>query len=244
MIRIDAWRQNLAFVEDDIREAARQAGRAREDIQLIVVTKAHSVDIVEELLELGVRDIGESYVQEALEKQAVIAEYEPKYEDARWHMIGHVQSRKAGAVAEAFDWVHSVDSLKLARRLGRFAEERGQVLKALLQVNVSGEESKYGLDAKDEDKWPALAEEVGELVSIKGLDIQGLMSIPPFDPDESVARAAYAKTRRLRELLSGTFREHAWTHLSTGMSGDFKAAILEGATMLRLGSVILGPRPD
>jgi hypothetical protein len=242
MIRIDAWRQNLEYVEDRIQKATNKAGRKREDIQLIVVTKTHSADIVEELLELGVRDIGESYVQEGIEKKRAIAELGRDFGGVHWHMIGHVQSRKAENVAEHFDSVHSVDSVKLARRLNKFAGEHQKRLPALLQVNVSGEASKYGFEAEDESGWLELAGKIEEIAGLENIEIQGLMSIPPFDTNEKVARENFSKTRRLRDMLAQKFTEINWKHLSMGMSADYETAILEGASMLRLGTAILGRR--
>lgn len=242
MIRMDTVKDNLDIVEGKIQEALRIAGRKREEIKLVVVTKTHSSELVKDLLELGVRDIGESYVQEALKKQIDIAIHEPGYSDVQWHMIGHVQSRKAAQVAENFAMIHSVDSLKLARRLNQAAYDLNKTFPVLIQVNISGEQSKFGFAAANENEWHILLNELEELTELEKLNIQGLMSIPPFDVDNTAARKMYSKTRKLRDYFQHNFPDHHWGELSMGMSGDFESGIKEGATILRLGSVILGTR--
>lgn len=244
MIRIEAFRQNLEAVQERIACAARSAGRSPEEIRLVVVSKGHSPSIIEEVLELGVRDLGESYAEEGLQKKSALADVLSGRDEVRWHMIGHVQSRKAGTVVEHFDVLHSLDSLKLARRLNRFAEVQGRRLPVLLQVNVSGEGSKHGWPAHDEGQWPQLFAEFAELLNLPGLLPEGLMTIPPIVQQPSEARPYFAKARALRDQLAERFPQAAWGQLSMGMSADYEAAILEGATIVRVGSAILGPRPN
>ena len=243
MIGVDVIKENLAAVEHRIREALLLAGQSRDEIKLIVVTKTHPTKIIESLIHLGVSDIGESYVQEALNKQSEIRLPGPENKDMQWHMIGHVQSRKAALVAKHFDMLHSVDSIKLAGRLNRAAAELSIIFPVLIQVNVSGEQSKFGFNAVNEKDWNSLMNDLAEIMNFKNLKFQGLMSIPPFDSDEAIARLMYSKTRELRDRFQNQFPDHQWSELSMGMSSDFESAIKEGSTILRLGSVILGPRP-
>lgn len=232
-------RQNLEGVRAQIAAAAKTAGRDPAAIRLVVVTKGHSVEVVRSLYELGVREIGESYVEEGREKQEALA----SLDDLHWHMIGHVQSRKAETAAHNFDLVHSVDSLKLARRLDRFAGEVGHVLPVLLECNVSGESSKYGWPAWKKGLWGGLLPEIEELLRLPNVRVHGLMSMAPYLDDMEKARPYFAHTRTLRDFLVQKLPQADWSQLSMGMSGDFEAAIIEGATIVRIGTAIVGPRP-
>lgn len=230
---------NYHQVLERIAAAAGKAGRRAEEVRLVVVTKGHPVETVKAAIEAGARDFGENYVEEALPKMDALSESEEK----RWHMIGHVQSRKAGPVSENFDWVHSLDSLKLGARLDRFAREAGRRLPVLLECNVSGEESKYGWEAFPETRWRALAEELAPLLDLPGLAVRGLMTMAPFSSDPETARPHFERLRRLMDCLAREFPGADWRELSMGMSADFEVAIEEGATMVRIGTAILGERP-
>ena len=230
---------NLDAVRTRISGAAQKAGCDPATIRLVVVTKGHSAESIQALYELGVREIGESYVEEGLEKQARLG----SITDLAWHMIGHVQSRKAETVAKYFTMVHSVDRLKLARRLDRSAAESDRALQILLECNVSGEATKYGWHAWDKEGWPSLIPEIGEVLTLPNVRVHGLMSMAPYLDDAEKARLYFARTRELRDFLGQNFPQSDWSQLSMGMSGDFEAAILEGATILRIGTAILGPRP-
>jgi hypothetical protein len=162
----------------------------------------------------------------------------------RWHMIGHVQSRKAEDVAKYFDLVHTVDTLKLATRLDRFAAAAGKQLPILLEVNVSGEASKYGWPARDENSFQSNLTEIENILQFPHVRVQGLMSMAPVTRKPEEARPYFARTRELREELRTRFPQGDWSQLSMGMSADFEAAILEGATLVRIGTAILGPRPS
>jgi hypothetical protein len=243
MIRIDAWRQNLELLEAQIQNAISSTGRDRSSLRVVVVTKTHPADIIEELLELGVSDIGESYLQEAVEKMDSLENMGTNLSKTNWHMIGHIQSRKAKEVAANFNWVHSVDSLKLARRLDRAAKDENKRLKVLVQVNISGELSKFGFAAKLAEDRDNLLESMKELISLSNLDVLGLMSIPPFDEEKAQAKKIFHQTIELRDYLEGQFPENPLPELSMGMSNDFQEAIIAGATIIRVGSAILGPRP-
>ncbi|GAB4521450.1 MAG: YggS family pyridoxal phosphate-dependent enzyme [Anaerolineales bacterium] len=221
-----------------IARAARRAGREPSEIQLVVVTKGHSVEAVRAVIAAGATHLGENYLEEAVPKMQAL-------QDAAvtWHMIGHVQSRKARGVAQAgFSWLHSLDRLKLARRLNDALQDAaGAPLTVLLECNVSGETSKFGWAAWDERTWPALADELGDVLALPALRVRGLMTMAPYD-DPAAAPETFQKLRRLRDYLVHHLPQASWEHLSMGMSGDFEAAIEAGATFVRIGTAIMGRR--
>lgn len=225
-------------VREEIDRAARSAGRAPDEIKLVVVTKGHSFVEIDALYQLGGREIGENRVGEALEKQTVLE----ALEGLRWHMIGHIQSRKARDAASNFALVHSLDSVKLAERLDRYAEETGAVQEVLLQFNVSGEESKSGWEAWDESAWEALLPEIEAVLACEHLRVRGLMTMAPYSENPEDARPSFARLKRLQVWLAERFPGTDWSELSMGMSGDFVPAIEEGATILRIGTAVMGPR--
>ncbi|MCW5875806.1 MAG: YggS family pyridoxal phosphate-dependent enzyme [Anaerolineales bacterium] len=239
MSRTAELRANLDAVQERIAAAAARAGRAGDGVRLVVVTKGHPAEDLTILHQLGVRDLGESYVAEALEKRAALA----GLPDLHWHMIGHVQSRKTGDVAAHFDLVHSVDSLRLAGRLSRAAEAAGRSLPALLEVNPGGEASKHGWPVHDAAAWAAALPEIETVLQLPNLHIRGLMCMAPQTETPDQARPYFTRTRALLAELAGRFPGRDWSQLSMGMSSDFEAAIAEGATLLRVGSAILGARP-
>lgn len=223
-------RETLPRVRDAIEAAARRAGRGKEEVTLVAVTKGHPSEAITAALAAGIPDIGENRVEELEEKIGVLGR-----ETATWHMIGHVQSRKARQVVALTDLLHSVDTLKLARRLSGFATEAAERLSVLLQVNTSGETAKSGFGAH---------EAVGiiqEVVELPGLEIRGLMTMAPFVDDERVLRRAFAGLRRIHEearKLPG----YQGRELSMGMTNDFELAIEEGSTMVRIGTALFGER--
>ena len=224
---------NLQQVDGLIARACATAGRSRESVTLLAVSKTFPADAVREAHAAGQRAFGENYVQEALAKIDALADLRPSLE---WHLIGPLQSNKTRPVAEAFDWVHSVDRLKIAQRL---AEQRPAWLPPLqlcLQVNVSGEASKSGVEPAE---LPALAHAVAALPAAR-VRLRGLMSIPEPAADEAARRAPH---RRLHELLGALNSQGlALDVLSMGMSADLEAAVLEGATLVRVGTAIFGAR--
>jgi pyridoxal phosphate enzyme (YggS family) len=237
-VRDKSLQQSYENVLAHIASAAARSGRSSNEIQLVVVTKGHPLEIVNQAIELGARVLGENYVEEALPKMAAV----PAKKDVQWHMIGHIQSRKARLVCENFDLVESVDSLKLAKRLDRFAAEQGRLLPVLLEFNVSGEESKYGWSAWNELEWQSVADQVSDLLTLENLNILGLMTMPPYFSDPEDARPYFIRLRRLRDFLAARFPQLSWEELSMGMSADFEIAIEEGATIVRIGTAIVGER--
>jgi pyridoxal phosphate enzyme (YggS family) len=213
--------ERLQQVEERIHNAVARCGRRREEITLVAVTKVFPASAICEAYELGIRDFGENYVQEFESKfQAVRG-----LEGASFHLIGHLQSNKAKRAAELFDTIETVDSAKLARRLG----EAGRVLQVFLEVKVSGEETKAGATPEE---VPALVEAVRGSANLR---LRGLMTMPPWSDDPEFSRPYF---RRLRELAEA----HGLPCLSMGMSHDFEVAIEEGATHIRVGTALFGKR--
>jgi pyridoxal phosphate enzyme (YggS family) len=231
-----AIRERYQRVLGQIAEAGSRSGRA--PARLVVVTKSQPLEVVRAAVEAGVSLLGENYAEEAVEKITALRQFA-----VEWHMIGHVQSRKAGLVAAHFNMLHSLDSLKLAARLDRSCAEAGRTLPALIEVNVSGEESKFGFPAWDEASWPDLASVLAGLEQFPRLRVQGLMTMPPYFEDPERTRPYFRRMRRLQEYLAGRLPRFGWTELSMGTSADFMAAVEEGATLVRVGQAILGPRP-
>ncbi|HVM59356.1 MAG TPA: YggS family pyridoxal phosphate-dependent enzyme [Verrucomicrobiae bacterium] len=214
---------NIKVVEDRIRSAAERAGRDPAEVRLVSVSKAIEPERIEEALRAGLTVFGESKVQEAKAKIPLVSG------QARWHMIGHLQSNKARDAVALFDLIHGVDSLKLAEEIDRWAEQAGKTQAVLLEVNVSGEASKFGLKPED------LESTLGGINRLTRVEVQGLMTVAPFTEEAAEVRPYF---RRLRELRDA----HGLTELSMGMSQDFETAIAEGATMVRIGTAIFGER--
>lgn len=238
-LSVEAIRSRYQAVRAQIEAAALRVQRQPDSVRLVVVTKTHSLETVRAAAQAGVRDFGENYAEEAVEKIRALA----RVEGLRWHMIGHVQSRKADLVAAHFDWMHSLDSLKLANRLERFTAESGRILPVLLECNVGGEPSKFGYPASTADDLESLFREIEQIALLPHLRIRGLMTMPPLYDDPERTRPFFARLRELRNLLAGRFPNIAWDELSMGTSADFVAAVEEGATLVRVGAAILGPRP-
>ena len=226
---------NLQRVRDRIATAALRAGRRPEEITLVAVTKTHPWAYVAAALAASQRDFGENRPEEAHAK--FIENPDAADQPLRLHLIGPIQSRKAKiALACRPVLIHSVDRTKIARKLDKLAGEQGVALDALLEVNVSGEASKHGW-APD-----ALRAELPDLLALPHLRFHGLMTIPPYDPDPERARPYFMALRELRDALAADFPQADWSQLSMGMSHDFEVAIEEGATIVRVGTAIFGPR--
>ena len=222
---------HLQQVKQRMDDACAAAGRDVRSITLLAVSKTQGPEAVREAFEAGQRAFGENYVQEALDKIATLGDLRQHIE---WHLIGPLQSNKTRPVAEAFDWVHSVDRLKIAQRLSEQRTPARPPLNVCLQVNVSGEASKSGVEPAD---LPALARAVASLPNLR---LRGLMSIPEPDPDPDRQRAPHRVLRALLQALQADGL--ALDTLSMGMSADLEAAIAEGSTMVRVGTAIFGER--
>jgi len=221
--------ENLEFVESRIADACRRAGRSRESVELIAVSKTFPVEAIREVSEHGQRLFGESRLQEAEPKISVLPS------SLRWHFIGGVQRNKVRRILPLFEAVHAIDSLKLATYANQVAMELGLFPKVFLQVNVGGEASKGGFEPGQ------LHEDLDQLMALERLEIQGLMTIPPAGPDAESARPWFIVLRELRDKLEAEAGV-CLPHLSMGMSSDYEVAIEEGATLVRVGSAIFGHR--
>lgn len=236
----------LAFIRDNYQEvlfriarAAETAGRKVEDLRVVIVTKGHSLEVTRAAIELGTGALGENYVESAVPKIDALGQDDT----IAWHMIGHIQSRKASTVCEYFDYVHSVDRIKIANRLNRYWADDERKLPILLECNVSGEESKYGWKAWDEEAhWSVLADKISEILDYPNLAVKGLMTMAPLLPEAELARPYFQRLRRLRDYLAERYPGADWAELSMGMSADYEVAVQEGATLVRIGTAILGER--
>lgn len=227
-----------AAVQQKIAEAAHKVGRDPADVKTLVVTKRQPLAVVQATIDAGIAFLGENYPEEAVKKKQSIG----NKNKVEWHMIGHIQSRKASLVTENFDLLHSLDSLKLARRLDRFCAETGRKLPVFLQFNVGGEASKSGWDAANKSEWDVFLPDVADILELQHLDVRGLMTMPPFFDEAELARPYFAQLRELRDYFAVLHPQVKWEQLSMGTSGDFYIAVEEGATIVRLGQIILGPR--
>jgi hypothetical protein len=224
---------NINEIYKRISRAAMKAGRGPEEIRLIGVTKYIRSDAVVEAVEAGLRDFGESRVQEAEEKIPRVLSKTGGCAVA-WHLVGHLQKNKAKKAVELFDLIHSVDSVDLAETINNYAGKTGKMQRILIQVKLSHEESKYGIS---KDKLLYFLEKTGDL---KNLGTEGLMTIPPLSDDPEDARPYFRSLRKLRD--EAVKAGYVMKELSMGMSDDFEAAIEEGATMVRVGTAIFGGR--
>ena len=233
--RIQALPQRIEAVRTRITEAAETAGRDPSDVRIVAVTKTFPLELVEGAIAAGLHEIGENRVQEGREKIEALGE-----DAATWHMVGHLQTNKVRWAVRLFDTVHSVDSPRLAEEIQSRAErEEIDVFPVLVQVNTSGEQSKFGIDPSG---LRPLLEGMAELDRVR---VDGLMTMAPFDERESVVRPAFVRLRELFEQVgSWELPGVQMQQLSMGMSNDFEWAVAEGATLVRLGSVLFGPRED
>lgn len=241
------YQEKVAFIKENLDQVYRRMMRASEktgrdvrDIKMVAVTKMMSIETIQAGIEAGLRTFGENYPEQAAEKiEALLTD-----QDITWHMIGHIQSRKANTVCKYFDWVHSVDRMKIARYLDRNSNEANRIMPILIEVNLSGEESKYGWKAWDEDHWPELIPQLLKISQMANIEIRGLMSMPPFFENPELTRPYYQRLRRLQAFLRDQLPDITWDELSIGTSFDFEVAIEEGATMVRLGTIIFGSRQE
>ena len=222
--------ERLRAVQERVAAAAAGAGRSAQSVTLLAVGKAQPAESLAAAAALGVHDFGESYLNEAEQKLAAL-----RASPLTWHFIGRLQANKTRAVAAAFAWVHALDRLKIAERLAAQRPYHAPPLNVCLQVNLGSEASKGGVTPAE---LPALAAQVARLPR---LTLRGLMCIPPEEDEPARQRAWFAQLRRLQEALNASGL--ALDTLSMGMSSDFEAAIAEGATIVRVGTALFGPRP-
>lgn len=226
---ISSIAENLAQVREQINSYAYKSDRSANDICLLAVSKTRPVEDLRTVYTEGQRDFGENYLQDAMEKIEVLQDL-----DICWHFIGPMQSNKTRSVAEHFNWVHTVDRLKIAKRLSEQRPQGMPPLNICIQVNISEEESKSGCSPEEASKLAA------EIIKLPNLKLRGLMAIPKATDDPSEQQQAFYRLRNLQEQLKSI--EPSLDTLSMGMSGDMEAAIAEGATIVRIGTAIFGPR--
>ncbi len=242
-VRIADVAGNIEVVRRRIGQAAARAGRDPDEVLLVAVTKNRPVEAILAAYKAGVRHFGENRVEEGQEKipavNAALAGL-----PVTWHMIGHIQSRKAQPVVAYFDYIHSVDRVKIAHRLSNFAHQFGRTIPVLLECNISGESTKFGFDLvgweQNHERREAFFAAVAEILTLPGLVVQGLMTMAPVTDNAETVRPIFASLRALLERLRERFPAAEWRHLSMGMSDDFEVAVEEGATMVRVGRAIFG----
>ncbi len=233
-----AIRERLAAVSERISSAASRAGRDPADVTLVAVSKTHGPEVVRAAAEAGQHLFGENRVEEAAPKMQSLAAA-----GLEWHMIGHVQTRKAREVVQAqFALVHSVDTVKLGERLGMLAAQAGRRQAVLLEMNVSGEATKSGFGASQPQQWPELLASLAELADAPGLEVRGLMTMAPQVEQPDSARPFFERLRQLQDYLRRQLPAGVGPELSMGMTDDFEVAIAAGATLVRIGRAIFGER--
>jgi pyridoxal phosphate enzyme (YggS family) len=225
-------RDRLKEVTERIRKAAEACRRPLESVRLIAVSKTVPAKVVQEAIEAGVTDLGENYIQEARDKIHSLARF-----PVNWHFIGHLQSNKAKYAVRMFDLIHSLDSLKLAQELDKYAKKNDKVQAVLIQVNVAREDSKSGVYVEETLRL------LKDISRFENIAVKGLMTMPPFFNAPEKVRPYFAALRNLRDRIkAANIPNIVMDELSMGMTGDFEAAIAEGATMVRIGTAIFGER--
>ncbi len=230
--------ENLTRVREQIENAARRAGRNPNEIKLVAVSKTFPLTSIVEAFRAGATDIGENRVEEAAEKIPQVKELLGA-DKLRWHLIGHLQRRKARDAIALFDVVQSVDTLRLAETMNRAATDQRKAVPILLQVNIGNDPHKFGFDLNARD---AFLRDVEKITALPNVRAQGLMTIGPLVPSAQDARPFFRALRELRDELARRFPHARWDELSMGMTDDYAVAIEEGATIVRIGRAIFGQR--
>lgn len=232
--------ENIKAVRERIRDTARRVGRDPSGIKLVAVSKTVDVDRIKEAVLAGITILGENRVQEAKDK---IEEFnrvqtsDSRLQTVSWHMVGHLQTNKAKTAVQLFDLIHSVDSIHLAEEIDRQARKIEKIQRVLIEVNLGGEETKYGVSPEE------VIDTFKEISRLKNISIEGLMVMPPFSEDPEKVRPYFKELRELRDRINELrVRSYELRDLSMGMSNDFEVAIEEGATMVRIGTAIFGER--
>lgn len=225
-------KENLEEVEEKIAKACEHAGRAREEVTLIAVSKTKPIEMLQEIYDEGIRDFGENKVQELTEK------YEVMPKDMKWHMIGHLQRNKVKYIVDKVTLIHSVDSLRLAETISREAEKKGVTVPILIEVNIAGEETKFGLSSKE-----GVISLTEQIAALPNLSVKGLMTVAPPVKDPEENRPFFREIRQLSvDITNKNIDNVSMEILSMGMTNDYTVAIEEGATMVRVGTGIFGAR--
>jgi pyridoxal phosphate enzyme (YggS family) len=244
----EAIRENYESVRQRIRWAAERVQRDPEKITLVAVTKTWPADVVIAAHAAGIRHFGENRAEELAEKRGAVEALLGPDNGITWHLIGPLQSRKTTLAAEHADLFHALDRFKIARRLSEHLRDTARSLPVLLEVNVSGEESKHGFDARrweeDESQRRDLLQTIKRITTLPNLRVSGLMTMAPWDAEMEVIQGVFRRTHALARWLEETAPEGSWKLLSMGMTDDFELAIEQGATHVRIGRALFGPRQD
>lgn len=235
---LDSVAQNFEHVRNIVKATISSANRSEDSVKLVVVTKGQPVEKMQALINAGGVLLGENYPEETAEKIPSLT----GLEKVKWHMIGHIQSRKIKYLVEYFDFIESVDSLETAHKLDLKFAEADRKVKVLLEVNLSGEQSKQGFDLESTDKWRDFVRDVQSMKRLEHLEIKGLMTMPPLETDLNASRKYFQKCHILGQFINDQLNEHLIAELSMGTSQDYTIAIEEGATIIRVGEAIMGPR--
>ena len=229
--------ENYQEVENKVKQACQRAGRAREEVTLIAVSKTKPLSMIEELLPLGVRDFGENKVQELTQKAETLAPKKIPEPQVRWHMIGHLQRNKVKYLVDKACMIHSVDSLRLAEEISKEAGKKGIQIPILIEVNVAEEESKFGVHMEEAETL------IRQIAVLPSISIQGLMTIAPYVENPEENRFIFRNLKKLSVDIQGKSIDNVTMDvLSMGMTGDYQVAIEEGATHVRVGTGIFGER--
>ena len=224
-------KDNLKEVEDNLQAACKQAGRDPKDVTLIAVSKTKPISMLQEIYDEGIRDFGENKVQELVDK------YEVMPKDIKWHLIGHLQTNKVKYIIDKVALIHGVDSLKLAKEISKEAVKHQLTVNILVQVNIAKEDTKFGVYEED------VLQLVEEISKLEGIKIQGLMTIAPYVVNSEENRLYFQKMKQLSvDIIHKNIDNVCMDSLSMGMTGDYKVAIEEGATYIRVGTAIFGER--
>ncbi len=237
---------NTQTIQQQIAQAAERAGRDPDEITLVAITKTWPADVVTAVYRAGIHHVGENRVEEFVPKQAEVTAEFGADSGLVWHFVGSLQSRKTDEVADYADAFHALDRLKIARRLSQRLVENGRVLPCFVQVNISGEDSKFGLAASnweaDKQQRQQLLNSVRQMAQLPRLDLMGLMTMAPWQVEEAIIRRVFRRTRALRDWLQAELPDLDLSQLSMGMTDDFLIAVEEGATHVRIGRALFGER--
>ena len=231
-------RQRFELVRREIEAAAIQSGRTPEDVRLVVVTKGQPLDSVREVVDAGAKWLGENYPEQAIQKILALKEFD----DVEWHMIGHLQSRKVEIVCAYFSMMHSMDRLELARKMEKELAKSGKVLPILLEINIGQEATKSGWHVGTPEEIKKLFGDVQEIAQLGHLKIQGIMAMPPLVENPVSIEENFRHVGHIKQILNAEFPNLCWKELSMGTSSDYIPAIKAGATIVRIGNAIMGPR--
>jgi pyridoxal phosphate enzyme (YggS family) len=232
---------NINRVYEAVQKAALKSARKLSTITLVAVSKTQPIDKIEAAIDNGLTVFGENYPEEA---EAKIVQIKNKFTNIQWHMIGHLQSRKADIVCRYFSLFHSLDSVQLAEKLNRRLLASGNTLQVLLEINISGEKTKSGWCVDDPCKWEKLIPDFEKILNIKQIVVKGLMAMPPLGKGKEESRPYFIKIKKMQEFLNKRFPKSSWEELSLGTSYDYEVAIEEGATLIRVGEAIFGKRSE